>query len=96
MFTNAGSDDWARMTDWVVEAYRDDTEELAWDLLLRGLGKEDLERELSMVLATPDSYPVTAQQVVVAVRASSAGVSPDDLDLDSGRLSFFLAAVAKG
>jgi hypothetical protein len=58
------------------------------------LGKEDLERELSMAFATPDSYPITAQQVVVAVRASSAGVSPVDLDLDSDRLSFFLAAVA--
>ena len=65
MFTNADSDDWARMTDWVVEAYRDDSEELAWDLLLRGLGKEDLERELSMVLATPDAYPTRSERTWV-------------------------------
>lgn len=81
--------------DWVIEAYREDTEELSWDLLLLGLEKEDLERELKISLVTPDVYPITAQQVVAAVRASASSVSPDDLDLDSERLSFFLAAVAR-
>lgn len=83
------------MTDWIIEAYREDTEGLAWDLLLLGLEQEDLERELEISLTLPGSYPITVQQVVAAVRASSANVSPDDLDLDPDRLSFFLAAVAR-
>lgn len=81
------------MTDWIIEAFREDTEELGWDLLLVGMGKEDLEKELNISLPTPDSYPVVVEQVVAAVRASSSDVSPDDLDLDAERFSFFLSAV---
>jgi hypothetical protein len=81
------------MTDWTIEAFREDTEELAWDILLVGTGKEDLEKTLNMSLLTPDSYSVTLEQVIAAVQASSSDVSLDDVDLDAARFSFFLSAV---
>ncbi len=81
------------MTEWIIEAFREDTEELAWDLLLVGTGKEDLEKALDISLPTPDSYAVTPGQVIAAVQASSSDASPDDLELDTERFSFFLTAV---
>lgn len=83
------------MTDWIIEAFLEDTEELGWDLLLAGMRKEDLEKELNISLPTPDSFPVTVEQVVAAVRASSSDASLDELDLDVERFSFFLSAVQK-
>ncbi|MBB4910089.1 hypothetical protein [Actinophytocola algeriensis] len=74
------------MTYWTIE-------ELAWDILLVGAGKEDLEKTLNMSLLTPDSYSVTLEQVIAVVQASSSDVSLDDLDLDAARFSFFLSAV---
>lgn len=84
------------MNDWIIEAFHEDTERLAWDLLLVGLTGEDLEKELNISLPTPDTYRITADQVIAAVRASSSEVSPNDLDLDAKRLSFFLSAVQSG
>jgi hypothetical protein len=81
------------MENWIIEAFSEDTEELAWDLHLMGLGKEELERELNISLPTPDSYQVTPEQVSAAVRASSSDISPGDLDLKADRFSFFLTAV---
>lgn len=80
------------MVDWSIEAYREDTEELAWQLLLDDLEGDDLERELRISLPTPDSYVITVAQVVAAIRASSSEVSLGDLDLSDDRLSFFLTA----
>jgi hypothetical protein len=84
------------MIDWSIEAFDNETEDLAWDLLLSGTEKEDLERALDMSMPTPDSYPITVEQVVTAVRASSPDLSLDDLDLDAERFSFFLTATKRG
>lgn len=84
------------MTSWNIEAFREDTEELAWELLLVGLKREDLEKELNISLPTPDSYGITIEQVIAAVRASSSEVSPNDLDLNADRFSFFLTASLSG
>ena len=84
------------MADWIIEAFCENTEELSWDVLLVGVGREDLEKELNISLPTPDSYAVTVEQVVAAVRASSSDVSPDELALDAERFSFFLSAVQEG
>jgi hypothetical protein len=81
------------MTKWIIEAFREDTEELAWDLLLVGAGKEDLEKALNISLPRPDTYPVTPGQVIAAVQASSSAASPEELELDTDRFSFFLTAV---
>lgn len=83
------------VTDWVVQAFREDDETLDWELALPGVGKDALARALNLTLVSPDCYPVTVQQVIAAVGVSASAVSPDDLDLDPVRLSFFLAAVAK-
>lgn len=83
------------MTSWNVEAFREDTEELAWELLLAGLKGEDLEKELNISLSTPDSYGITVEQVVAAVRAFSSNVSLNDLDLNADRFSFFLTATKR-
>jgi hypothetical protein len=83
------------MIDWMIEAFLEDTEELAWEFLLTGLEREDLEEELNISLPTPDSYAITVEQVVAAVLASSSGVSPNDLDLNADRFSFFLAATKR-
>ena len=79
------------MVDWSVEAFHNDTEELAWELLLAGL-----EKELNISLPTPDSYGISVEQVVVAVRASSLDISLNDLDLNADHLSFFLTATKSG
>lgn len=78
--------------NWTIEAFRNDTERLAWDLLLVGLESEDLERELNISLPLPVCYVITVEQVVAAVLASSSDVSPNSLDLNPERLSFFLTA----
>ena len=83
------------MIDWHIRAFREDTEELAWELLLVGLEREDLEKELNISLPTPDSYSIMVEQVVAAVQASSSNVSPNDLDLNADRFSFFLAATKR-
>ncbi|MFI7678244.1 hypothetical protein [Actinophytocola sp. NPDC049390] len=84
------------VTGWVIEAYYEDAETLAWEVPLLVARKEDLERDLRMSLQTPDVYPITPRQVIAAVRVFASDVSPDQLDLDPRRLSFFLAAVARG
>lgn len=83
------------MIDWSIEAYREDTEELAWELLLVGAEVADLEKVLNISLSDPAMYAITTEQVIAAVRASSSDVSPDALDLDAARLSFFLSATRR-
>jgi hypothetical protein len=81
--------------DWYIEAYREDTEELAWELLLVDVEAADLEKALNISLVDPGMLPFTPEQVITAIQASSSDVSPDDLDLDAERLSFFLSATRR-
>lgn len=83
------------MIDWSIEAYRDDTEELAWELLLADVETEDLERVLNISLEELAVYVITPDQVIALAQAFSSDISPDDLDLDADRLSFFLSATRR-
>lgn len=79
---------------WLVEAFRDDDETLEWEVELRPVAREDLERALNLPdLSVPASYPLSAEQVVVALGFAVTPIDPEP-DLDPRRLAFYVSEVA--
>lgn len=80
--------------NWLVEAFREDDETLEWEVELRPVAREDLERALSLPnLSVPASYPLSVGQVVVALGFADTPIDPKP-DLDPRRLAFYLSEVA--
>ncbi|GAA4529399.1 DUF7683 domain-containing protein [Amycolatopsis samaneae] len=79
---------------WQVEAFRRSDELLEWEVALIDVSRDELKKELGLSdISIPASYPLTARQVVSALRLASSD-SVVEARLDEGKFEFFLSEYA--